>query len=108
MIAKAHHLTGRAHFRPGRHGGYIKVEFCFFVCWHCPVTNGGHTDHTGGSRAGQFRVGGDEFPIVVRLRPEDRLTTQDLDDIAVRTPTGQVVPVSALVDTERRRSAAAP
>jgi HAE1 family hydrophobic/amphiphilic exporter-1 len=55
----------------------------------------------GGSRAGMFRVGGDEFPIVVRLRPSDRLNSQDLDDIAVRTPDGQTVPVSALVKTVR-------
>jgi len=57
----------------------------------------------GGSRAGQFRIGGDEFPIVVRLRPEDRLTTQDLDNIAVRTPDGRTIPVSALVQTVRGR-----
>lgn len=58
----------------------------------------------GGSRAGAFRVGGDEFPIVVRLRPEDRLTTQDLDDISVRTAQGQTLPVSVLVETERARA----
>lgn len=58
----------------------------------------------GGSRAGQFRVGGDEFPITVRLRPEDRLTLQDLDDISVRTPEGRTIPVSTLVDTKRGRA----
>jgi len=58
----------------------------------------------GGSRAGQFRVGGEEFPIVVRLRPEDRLSTQDLDNIAVRTPGGEIVPVSSLVKTNRGRA----
>jgi HAE1 family hydrophobic/amphiphilic exporter-1 len=57
----------------------------------------------GGSRAGQFRSGGDEFPITVRLRPQDRLSAQDLDDIAVRTRNGQTIPVSALVSTERGR-----
>lgn len=57
----------------------------------------------GGSRAGNFRVGGDEFPITVRLRPEDRLTVQDLDNIAVRTPDGNTVPVSNLVQTSRER-----
>ncbi|MEM1125670.1 MAG: efflux RND transporter permease subunit [Bacteroidota bacterium] len=57
----------------------------------------------GGSRAGQFRNGGDEYPITVRLRPEDRLTTQDLDNIGVRTPDGRTVPVSTLVTAERRR-----
>ena len=58
----------------------------------------------GGSRAGQFRVAGDEFPIIVRLRPEDRLNVQDLDNISVRTPAGEIIPVSALVRTERGRT----
>lgn len=54
----------------------------------------------GGSRAGYFREGGEQFPVVVRLRPEDRLTRQDLGNIAVKTPDGEMVPVSTLVDTE--------
>ena len=58
----------------------------------------------GGSRAGQFRVGGDEYPIVVRLRPKDRLTTQDLDAISVRTRSGETIPVSTLVKSERGRA----
>ena len=59
--------------------------------------------NVGGIRAGVFREGGEEFPIVVRLRPEDRLTAQDLASASVRTADGQVLPVSALVDLERRR-----
>lgn len=51
----------------------------------------------GGSRAGAFRVDGDEYPITVRLRPEDRLNTQDLDNISIRTPDGQVIPVSSVI-----------
>jgi HAE1 family hydrophobic/amphiphilic exporter-1 len=58
----------------------------------------------GGSRAGMFRVGGSEFPIVVRLRPQDRLSSQDLDDIPVRTPEGRTIPVSALVRSESSRA----
>jgi HAE1 family hydrophobic/amphiphilic exporter-1 len=58
----------------------------------------------GGSRAGYFREGGDQFPVTVRLRPEDRLTSQDLEDIAVRTPDGRMVPVSTLVRREAGRS----
>ncbi|NIP82794.1 MAG: hypothetical protein GWM90_27670, partial [Gemmatimonadetes bacterium] len=58
----------------------------------------------GGSRAGYFREGGDQFPVTVRLRPEDRLTARDLDDIAVRTPAGEMVPVSTLVRRETGRS----
>jgi hydrophobic/amphiphilic exporter-1 (mainly G- bacteria), HAE1 family len=57
----------------------------------------------GGGRAGYFREGGDEFPITVRLRPEDRLTTIDLDNIAVRTPDGIAVPISAVTTQERAR-----
>jgi HAE1 family hydrophobic/amphiphilic exporter-1 len=57
----------------------------------------------GGSRAGYFREGGEQFPIVVRLRPEDRLTAQDLGAIAVKTPQNEMVPLSALVRRETDR-----
>ncbi|MCL7976751.1 MAG: efflux RND transporter permease subunit [marine benthic group bacterium] len=59
--------------------------------------------NVGGGRAGYFREGGDQFPVTVRLRPEDRLTLQDLDAIAVRTPDGEMVPISTLVDRESSR-----
>jgi HAE1 family hydrophobic/amphiphilic exporter-1 len=59
--------------------------------------------NVGGLEAGRFREGGDEFPIVVRLRPEDRLHASDLDHIALRTETGSVVPLSALVERRRGR-----
>ncbi len=58
----------------------------------------------GGSRAGSFRVGGDEFPITVRMRPEDRLGLDDLNNISVRTNTGQTVPVASLLDADRSRA----
>ncbi len=60
--------------------------------------------NVGGSRAGVFREGGEEFPIVVRLQPEDRLSTLDLNNVAVRAGNGQILPVSAVVRSERRRS----
>jgi len=53
----------------------------------------------GGSRAGVYREQGDEVDIIVRLRPEDRLNVQDIDNISVRAADGQVVPVSSLVTT---------
>ncbi|MFO7589039.1 MAG: efflux RND transporter permease subunit [Gemmatimonadota bacterium] len=59
--------------------------------------------NVGGSRAGYFREGGQQFPVTVRLRPEDRLTVQDLDAIAVRTPAGEMVPISTLVRREGGR-----
>jgi HAE1 family hydrophobic/amphiphilic exporter-1 len=59
--------------------------------------------NVGGSQAGVFREGGEEYPIVVRLQPEDRLSTLDLGNVAVRTATGRILPVSAVVQSERRR-----
>jgi HAE1 family hydrophobic/amphiphilic exporter-1 len=59
--------------------------------------------NVGGLEAGRFREGGDEFPIVVRLRPSDRLTADDLDSIVLRSPDGAVIPLSALVERRRAR-----
>ena len=56
-----------------------------------------------GVEAGRFRQGGDEFPISVRLRPEDRLTSSDLSGISLRTPEGAMVPLSTLVRREGGR-----
>ena len=56
-----------------------------------------------GVEAGRFREGGDEFPITVRLRPEDRLNADDLDGVSLRTPEGAIVPLSALVERRRAR-----
>ncbi|MCB2230982.1 efflux RND transporter permease subunit [bacterium] len=60
--------------------------------------------NVGGSRAGVFREGGEEFPITVRLQPQDRLSTNDLSNISVQTASGDIIPVSSVVSTERRRS----
>ncbi|GAB4108356.1 MAG: efflux RND transporter permease subunit [Acidobacteriota bacterium] len=57
----------------------------------------------GGSRAGTFRSGGDEFPILVRLRPGDRLSTVDLRNISLRTPSGEVIPLAAVVSQHTSR-----
>ncbi|MCH8494682.1 MAG: efflux RND transporter permease subunit [Balneolales bacterium] len=57
----------------------------------------------GGRRAGYFRSDGDEYPITVRLRPEDRLSTLDIDNISVRAADGAIIPVSALVTTSSQR-----
>ena len=57
----------------------------------------------GGTRAGTFRQGGEEFPITVRMRPDDRLTTQDLNNISLQTPDNEMIPLSAVVKQERGR-----
>ncbi|MFU8811468.1 MAG: efflux RND transporter permease subunit [Balneolaceae bacterium] len=53
--------------------------------------------NVGGSRAGVFREGGDEFDITVRLQEQDRESTLDLDNISVRTASGETVPVSTVI-----------
>lgn len=60
--------------------------------------------NVGGSRAGVYREGGEEFPITVRLQPQDRLSTNDLANISLQTGSGDVIPVSSIVRSERRRS----
>jgi len=60
--------------------------------------------NVGGSRAGVFREGGDEFPITVRLQPQDRLSTLDLNNISIPVKNGQILPVSSVVKMEQRRS----
>jgi len=60
--------------------------------------------NVGGTRAGVFREGGEEFPIVVRLQPKDRLSTLDLSNVPIRTASGDILPVSAVLRTENRRS----
>ncbi|MFP3941099.1 MAG: efflux RND transporter permease subunit [Thermoanaerobaculia bacterium] len=59
--------------------------------------------NVGGLEAGRFREGGDEFPIRVRLRPEDRLSGEDLGNVSLRTPAGAIIPLSAVVDRQRAR-----
>jgi HAE1 family hydrophobic/amphiphilic exporter-1 len=56
----------------------------------------------GGRRAGVFRDGGEEIDINVRLRPEDRMSALDLQNIGVRTSAG-ILPVSALISQETGR-----
>lgn len=59
--------------------------------------------NVGGLRAGEYREDGEEYPIVVRLAPEDRLTGDDLRNISLRTSAGETVPLSTVVRYERAR-----
>lgn len=59
--------------------------------------------NVGGVEASRLRQGGEEFPILVRLRPEDRLTGRDLRNVSLRTPDGSTVPLSAVIRTRRGR-----
>jgi HAE1 family hydrophobic/amphiphilic exporter-1 len=55
-------------------------------------------------RAGVFRESGEEYPIIVRLQPKDRLNPDDLNNVSVKTSYGQILPVSSVIDMQRRRS----
>jgi HAE1 family hydrophobic/amphiphilic exporter-1 len=56
----------------------------------------------GGTQAAFYRERGKEYPIVVRLREEDRDRVQSVDDILISSPSGQVLPAKNLlvVDTQ--------
>ncbi len=56
--------------------------------------------NVGGVRAGVYREGGDEFDITVRLQQSDRMSTLDLNNISVRTATGETIPVSTVIKQE--------
>jgi len=54
-----------------------------------------------GTQAAQYRERGNEYPIVVRLRAEDREGIADIGDVLVSTPGGQVVPARNLLAVGR-------
>jgi HAE1 family hydrophobic/amphiphilic exporter-1 len=51
----------------------------------------------GGTQAAFFREAGNEYPIVVRLREADRERIEDLNDILINTPAGQVLQAKNLM-----------
>ncbi|MGH9373730.1 MAG: efflux RND transporter permease subunit [Vicinamibacterales bacterium] len=51
----------------------------------------------GGTQAAFFRQAGKEYPIVVRLREEDRERVEDINAVRVNTPQGQVLEAKNLV-----------
>ena len=50
-----------------------------------------------GTQAAFYRERGNEYPIIVRLREEDRERVSDVDDVLISTPTGQVVQAKNLM-----------
>jgi hydrophobic/amphiphilic exporter-1 (mainly G- bacteria), HAE1 family len=51
----------------------------------------------GGTQAAFYRQQGNEYPIVVRLREEDRERIEDINDVMISTPQGQVVQAKNLL-----------
>jgi HAE1 family hydrophobic/amphiphilic exporter-1 len=54
-----------------------------------------------GTTAAQFRQRGNEYPIVVQLREEDRGKLSDVGDVLLSTPSGQVVPARNVMAVNR-------
>ncbi|REL37697.1 AcrB/AcrD/AcrF family protein [Rhodohalobacter sp. SW132] len=57
-----------------------------------------------GQQAGIFRVNGEERPIMVRLRPQDRVDMEDIGNISIRAGDDQIVPISSVIEMERSRA----
>ncbi len=56
-----------------------------------------------GTQAAVFRERGKEFPIIVRLREEDRERSESVGDVLISTPSGQVLPAKNLLTVEPQR-----
>ncbi len=53
-----------------------------------------------GTQAAMYRERGQEYPIIVRLREQDRQRINDVNELLVSTPGGQVVQAKNLVDVK--------
>jgi len=56
-----------------------------------------------GTQAAMFREAGNEYPIVVRLREEDRDELASVGDVLISTPQGQVLPARSVMATSREQ-----
>ncbi len=54
-----------------------------------------------GTQAAMFRETGNEYPIIVRLRQEDRRQLSSVGDVLLSTPLGQVLPAKNVMITQR-------
>jgi len=53
--------------------------------------------NVGGTQAAYYRERGKEYPIIVRLREEDRDRVESVDDVLISTPSGMVLPAKNLL-----------
>jgi HAE1 family hydrophobic/amphiphilic exporter-1 len=56
-----------------------------------------------GTQAAMFRTEGNEYPIVVRLREEDRGEIDSVGDVLISTPEGKVLPAKNVMVTAREQ-----
>ena len=99
---------GVADVRIGREEGRpelaVRVDAPKAALLGMSVTSVANTIQTNvaGTQAAFFRERGFEYPIIVRLREEDRRRVVDIDDVLVSTPRGQVLPARNLMKVERQ------
>ncbi len=94
--------TGRREGRPEQNIRFLRDKISSLGLTTQEVAAAVQTN-VGGSRAASYRTGGEQFPITVRLRPEDRLSVEDLDNVSIQTPNGETAPLSTLIETDRGR-----
>lgn len=54
-----------------------------------------------GTQAAMYRDAGNEYPIIVRLREEDRQEVSEVGDVLLSTPAGQVLPAKNVMVIDR-------
>jgi hydrophobic/amphiphilic exporter-1 (mainly G- bacteria), HAE1 family len=99
-------VPGVADARLGRDEGRpeleVKVDRAKAALLGVSATTVANTINTNvaGLQAGLYRERGNEYPIIVRLREEERQSQEDVQDILVSTSQGVVVPAKNLMHIE--------
>jgi hydrophobic/amphiphilic exporter-1 (mainly G- bacteria), HAE1 family len=101
--------SGIADSRVGREEGRpeiaVRVDRDKAAMLGMSVTGVANTIRTNlaGTQAAMFRTDGKEFPIVVRLREQDRGQIASVGDVLISTPQGQVLPAKNVMVTAREQ-----
>ncbi len=99
-------VPGIADARLGRDEGRpelaVRVDRAKAALFGVSATTVANTIRTNvaGTQAAMFRQSGKEYPIIVRLREDERQVTTDVEDVLVSTPQGQVLPAKNLMRVE--------
>jgi hydrophobic/amphiphilic exporter-1 (mainly G- bacteria), HAE1 family len=99
-------VPGIADARLGRDDGRpelaVRVDRAKAALFGISATTVANTIRTNvsGTQAATFRQSGKEFPIIVRLREDERQFTTDVEDVLISTPGGQVLPAKNLMKLE--------
>ncbi|MBI4486039.1 MAG: efflux RND transporter permease subunit [Acidobacteria bacterium] len=91
--------TGRDEGRPELQVRVDRVKAALLGVSATTVANTIRTN-VAGTQAAQFRQGGKEYPIVVRLREEERQSVIDVENVLVSTPQGGVIQAKNLMQVE--------